>query len=107
MMLLACAGAAEKMPSHDLHRKTLKLVAVLSVCVKRFSLQAKVAPSNRNILTQIVRRALNAISDRIKLKLNLLCDFKGNRKIASKIDPVALYKHRTMIIFLEFPVRSD
>ena len=43
----------------------------------------------------------------IKLKLNLLCDFKGNRKIASKIDPVAFYKHRTMIIFLEFPVRSD
>ena len=35
----------------------------------------------------------------IKLKLNLLCDFKGNRKIASKIDSVALYKHRTMIIF--------
>ena len=35
----------------------------------------------------------------IKLKLNLLCDFKGNRKIASKVDSVALYKHRTMIIF--------
>ena len=43
----------------------------------------------------------------IKLKLNLLCDFKGNRKIASKIDPVTLYKHRTTIIFLEFLVRSD
>ena len=75
MMLLACAGAAEKMPSHDLHRKTLKLVAVLSVCVKRFSLQAKVAPSNRNILTQIVRRALNAISDRNKTKTQFALRF--------------------------------
>ena len=43
----------------------------------------------------------------IKLKLNLLCDFRGNRKIASKIDPVTLYKHRITIIFLEFPVTSD
>ena len=67
-MLLACAGAAEKMPSHGLHRETLKLVAILSECVKRFSLQAKVAPSNRNIFTQIVRRALNTISDRSKTK---------------------------------------
>ena len=43
----------------------------------------------------------------IKLKFNLLCDFKGNRKIASKIDPVTLYNHRKTIIFLEFLVRSD
>ena len=43
----------------------------------------------------------------IKLKLNLLCDFTGNRKIACKIDPVTFYKHRTTTIFLEFPVRSD
>ena len=39
----------------------------LHVC-KKVSLQAKVAPSNRSIFTQIVRRALNAISDRNKTK---------------------------------------
>ena len=38
----------------------------------------------------------------IKLKLNLLCDFKGNRKIASKIAPVTLYKQRTTTIFWNF-----
>ena len=43
----------------------------------------------------------------IKLKLNLLCDFKGNRKIDSKIAPVTFYKHRKQQFFLEFPVRSD
>ena len=41
MMLSACAGAVEKMSSHGPHRKTVKLVAILSLCVKRFSLQAR------------------------------------------------------------------
>ena len=71
-----CGSCRKKlMPSHGLHRKTLKLVAILSVCVKRFSLQAKVAPSNRNIFTQIVRRALNAISDRNKTKTQFALRF--------------------------------
>ena len=41
MMLLACAGAAETMPSHGPHGKSLKLVAILSLCVKSISLQER------------------------------------------------------------------
>ena len=38
----------------------------------------------------------------IKLKLNLLCNFKGNRKIDSKIAPVTFYKHRKQQFFWNF-----
>ena len=41
MMLLAYAGAAETMPSHSPHGKSLKLVAMLSLCVKSTSLQER------------------------------------------------------------------
>jgi len=41
MMLLAYAGAAETMPSHGPHGKSLKLVAILSLHVKSISLQER------------------------------------------------------------------
>ena len=56
------------MPSHGtLEESFIELVAVLSLNVKRLSShERKIAPSNRNIFTYVVVRALNAVSGRNK-----------------------------------------
>ena len=81
----------------------LELVTILAARVKVFPYKKGLcncrSPLNRNIFTWIVRRALNAISDRNKTELFL------NRNYCyvtvfktAKVDPVTFYKRRTTII---------
>ena len=81
----------------------LELVTILAARVKVFPYKKGTyncrSPLNGNIFTWIVRRALNAISDRNKTELFL------NRNYCyvtvfktAKVDPVTFYKRRTTII---------
>ena len=72
--------SVETMPSHGPHRKSFDLLQnySLPVCEKSFLKKGicylQITPSNSNIFTRKVRRALNATSYRNKTK-TLLCEF--------------------------------
>ena len=111
-MLSACAGAAETLPSHSPLGKSFNLMQ-FSPCVwkifrykKGICLYLEIAPSNRNIFTCIVRRTLNAISDRNKTETLFALWVLGNRILLLrkafskiKIDPITFYKCRKTVIF--------